>query len=161
MFCRNCGKELAEASELCSNCRARPAVGTGFCPSCGAPTTPITEICPKCGARVSAVVEDRTWMPTVAGILMIISGVVHTIGGLVIAVWVGFWGAFLAVPWLGALGVPLLALGIVALLGGIYALRRRVWGLALAGSVCVLIVGNLVFGVLSLVFVIMAKNEFE
>jgi len=161
MFCRNCGKELTEASEICSNCGARPAAGTGFCPSCGTPTTPMTEICPKCGARVSAVVKDRTWMPTVAGILMIISGVGHTIGGLAMVITVGLGGAFMGVPWLGALGVPLLALGIVALLGGIYALRRQVWGLALAGSVCVLIVGNLVFGVLSLVFVIMAKNEFQ
>ena len=33
---------------------------------------------------------------------------------------------------------PSLVLGIIAILGGIYALRRRIWGLALAGSICAL-----------------------
>lgn len=36
-------------------------------------------------------------------------------------------------------GAPLLMIGIIAVIGGIYALRRRVWGLAFAGSVVTLV----------------------
>jgi len=39
-----------------------------------------------------------------------------------------------------AFGVPALIFGIIVIIGGIYALRRRVWGLALAGSIFALIV---------------------
>ncbi|MCJ7670387.1 MAG: hypothetical protein MUO61_07755 [Dehalococcoidia bacterium] len=57
---------------------------------------------------------ERTWMPTTAGILCIIAGAISVISGIVFA--------------------PLIIVGIIAIVGGIYALRRRIWGLALAGS---------------------------
>jgi len=37
--------------------------------------------------------------------------------------------------------------GTVAIVGGIYALKRRRWGLALAGSICVLILGIALGGI--------------
>jgi TM2 domain-containing membrane protein YozV len=57
MFCRNCGEELAGASENCMNCGAKPMAGTSFCPWCGAPTLPLAEICVKCGTRVAKKLE--------------------------------------------------------------------------------------------------------
>jgi len=57
MFCRNCGHELAGASENCMNCGAEPRAGTSFCPWCGAPTLPLAEICVKCGTRVAKKLE--------------------------------------------------------------------------------------------------------
>ncbi|MFO7933024.1 MAG: hypothetical protein R6U78_02975 [Bacteroidales bacterium] len=85
---------------------------------------------------------ESTWKPTTAGILGIIAGVIGVIFGLVLAVAGGILGAVVGafVPFIGgavagAFAVPLI-LGIVAIVGGAYALKRRIWGLALAGSIC-------------------------
>jgi hypothetical protein len=52
-----------------------------------------------------------------------------------------------------------LVFGVVALVGGIYALKRRRWGLALAGSILALFTGG-VLGLLSIIFVTLGKKEF-
>jgi len=53
-------------------------------------------------------------------------------------------------------------LGAVAIAGGIYALKRRVWGLAFAGAICAfLIPPPFVLGILAIIFVVMGKGEFE
>jgi hypothetical protein len=52
-----------------------------------------------------------------------------------------FGGAILAVAGIARLGaimgIPMIILGVVAIVGGIYALKRRIWGLALTGSISV------------------------
>jgi len=79
---------------------------------------------------------ERTWKPTTAGMLCIIAGAIGVIPGIALAVFFAFYG----MGWFGAIiGAPLIIWGIVAIVGGIYALRRRRWGLALAGSICTLI----------------------
>ncbi len=103
---------------------------------------------------------EKTWKPTVAGILAILAGVGLAITGLVT---VGLAGAFIPfgfMGWFAAAGAPFIRLGIIAIVGGIYALKRRIWGLALAGSICALPAGFL-FGILAIIFVIMGKGEFE
>lgn len=50
MFCRNCGKEIAESAEICIHCGVRVPYGNKFCHICGAETLPEAEICVKCGA---------------------------------------------------------------------------------------------------------------
>ena len=52
MFCRNCGKELADSPRICLGCGAKPLAGSSFCNSCGAPTDPLAEICVKCGVTL-------------------------------------------------------------------------------------------------------------
>ena len=103
---------------------------------------------------------ERTWKPTVGGILAIIGGAIGTILGLVFAT-VGSIGWFFGVPWVSAIGAPLIILGIIAIVGGTYALRRRIWGLALAGSICALIGPWGLLGLLAIIFVILGKGEFE
>ena len=162
MFCRNCGKELEGTPEFCMNCGARPMAGTSFCPGCGAPTTPLTEICTNCGARVARAIDGKTWKPTAAGILCIIAGaiaviycyIVFTVLGSIIATYLG-------IAWPAVYGVPSIILGIIAIVGGIYALRRRIWGLALAGSICALLGPGFVLGILAIIFVILGKGEFK
>lgn len=163
MFCRSCGKELVGNPQICPGCGLKPMNGTGFCPTCGAATTPLTDICPKCGNRVVGK-SGHTWKPTVAGILDIISGVF----GLVIG------GIFMLVPYEPvsyypyydyyeediAVGAILFMVGIVALIGGMFALRRKVWGLALAGSIFALFCGG-ILGLLAIIWTAMAKTEFE
>ena len=139
MFCRNCGKELAGAPEICMNCGAKPMAGTSFCPRCGAPTTSLTEVCINCGVRVAKVMKRKTWKPTAAGILCIIVGAIGVILGLVVNN-VGSALAYMFGTELIAIGALLIIAGIIPIVGGIYALRRRIWGLALAGSIFALIV---------------------
>jgi len=103
---------------------------------------------------------QETWKPTVGGILAIIGGTIEIIFGIVIAA-VGSIGWFFGMPWFSAIGAPLIILGIIAIVGGSCALRRRVWGLALAGSICALVGPWGLLGILSIIFVSLGKGEFE
>jgi hypothetical protein len=104
----------------------------------------MTEICTNCGAQVAKAIKERTWKPTTAGILCIIAGAICVVPGIAVALLFAFMGT----GWLSAIGAPLIILGIIAIVGGIYSLRRRIWGLALAGSICALIGGG--FGILGI-----------
>jgi hypothetical protein len=104
----------------------------------------------------------KTWKPTVAGILSIVAGVVSVlVGAGVIArgefvrrmMWHWRWEV---------VGGIALALGIVAILGGTFAIRRQVWGLALAGAICALFPPHVfVLGILAIIFVVLSKDEFS
>ena len=83
----------------------------------------------------------RTWMPRVAGILCIIVGIIDLIPVMaVMAIIFSNMFALRAIPRFAPLIlIPLILLlvfGIMPIVGGIYALRRRRWKLALAGSIC-------------------------
>jgi hypothetical protein len=109
---------------------------------------------------------EKTGKPTAAGILGIIAGVVGVILGIVLAVLGTAGGGFLAIFGLPALGgiiagasaIPLI-LGIVAIGGDIYALARKRWGVALAGSICsVFCIWFL--GIPAIILVILGRAEF-
>ncbi|NQT30773.1 MAG: hypothetical protein HQ588_00415 [Deltaproteobacteria bacterium] len=118
----------------------------------------------------------RTWKATTAGILNIIAGGLNGLGalGLIIALFaVGSIDIMRFLPpedasFIMPLVVPILivalVLNIVAtvfpIIGGIFALQRRRWGWALAGSI-IAIFRSLPLGVLSTIFVAMARDEFE
>ena len=57
------------------------------------------------------------------------------------------------------IGAVSLAFGIVSLVGGIQAIRRKAWGLALAGSILA-IPASALLGILSIIFVSTGKREF-
>jgi hypothetical protein len=124
--------------------------------------------------------SGRSGLLTAGGILSIIGGALEVIGGgimvgLAIAhrelfrlvghgVWGGtpgiFLGPFGAVDliWLIIVGVPIFALGIVAIVGGVSAIRRKSFGLSLAGAICAL--PSVILGILAIVFVALVKREF-
>ena len=104
---------------------------------------------------------EKTWKPTVAGILAIIAGALEVIVGIVYATGVGFWAGIIGMGWLSVIFAPLIVLGIIAIIGGIFALRRNIWGLALAGSICALIGPWFILGVLAIIFVSLGKGEFK
>ena len=168
MFCRNCGKELTGAPEFCMNCGVKPLTGTSFCPNCGAEATPVTEICPKCGARVAgkAATTGGAWMPLTAGILELLIGIPGVIVGL-IAVAVGSIVTFFIAGLGGLIGAPIVILSIVAIIGGVFAIRKRAWGFALAGAICGFIVGlplvapAILLGIPAIIFVALGKGQFE
>jgi hypothetical protein len=57
-----------------------------------------------------------------------------------------------------AIGVVLLVCGIISVVGGIYAIKRKRWGLALAGAILSL---PGIMGILAIIFVSLGKKEFE
>jgi hypothetical protein len=117
-----------------------------------------------------------TWKPTTAGILNIISGAGGIIGffflllfGMIIvnaASWGGFTEQDIETLSVGlsatvfiVLAIISAVLGILTLIGGIFALKRKLWGLALAGSIASAISGSLL-GILAIIFLAMSKDEF-
>jgi hypothetical protein len=65
---------------------------------------------------------------------------------------------FIAVIY-GAIGLAIALIGVLAIVGGTFALKRKHWGWALAGAIG----GNLVFslcGIPALIFVCLGKEEF-
>ena len=119
---------------------------------------------------------QRTWKPTTAGILNIITGALNALGaiGLIIAIvaignidimrFLPPEDAPFIAPLIGTILIILLVLSIIEavfpIIGGVFALQRRKWGWALAGSI-VAILGTFPLGLASTIFVAMAKNEFE
>jgi hypothetical protein len=113
---------------------------------------------------------EKTSKPIAGGILNIITGALGFIGAIgmfigfsVISGWwdiPGIWG----IPWFaGAIvlsaAIPTAVLAILALIGGIYAVQRKMWGWALAGSIAAILV-IFPLGIASTVLVAVAKDEF-
>jgi hypothetical protein len=63
-------------------------------------------------------------------------------------------------PIFTALALPFAVVGILAIVGGIYALQRKIWGLALAGSIAAFF-PSWILGIAAIVFIALSKNEFE
>ena len=60
-------------------------------------------------------------------------------------------------------GIVMLIIGIIALVGGIHSIKRKRWGLALAGAILsfpFLPLGG-ILGLLAVIFVSLGKGEFE
>ena len=115
---------------------------------------------------------EKTWKPTAAGVLTIIAGILGLLIGILLAVGLGIAGLIIGmipgvpgVGLLGLIGIPGIILSVVAIVGGIYALKRRLWGLALAGAICALLFTLPVLGwilaILAIIFVALGKGEFE
>jgi hypothetical protein len=108
-------------------------------------------------------------MPVTAGILDLVVGILSLIIGIIGAVIVGFLTFFIA--GLGALiCAPMIILSIVAIVGGVFAIRKRAWGFALAAAICGFITGFIGFpftvpaiplGIAAIVFTALAKGRFK
>ena len=118
--------------------------------------------------------NGRGGLLSAGGILSIIVGVFEVIGGGLIAALTAlsiplwhprfpffpefgdFWGAELTIVII--IGIVLAVLGIVAIVGGTSAIRRKSFGLSLAGAICALPSG--ILGILAVIFVSLARGEF-
>ncbi len=104
---------------------------------------------------------QKTWKATVGGILAIVGGTFNIAAALGISLSLPVMAPFkIALLYTGAVTAVLLATGIVALLGGISAVQRRRWGLALAGAICAIFPISTLLGIVSTVFIAMARDEF-
>lgn len=125
----------------------------------------------------------KPWMPVVAGLLDIVSGAMGVIAGLCISLRMFAARALqdaagvaprvsphagnfpqmphMFFPGLGiAFGITLLVIGVLAIIGGVYALKLKAWGLALAGSIGAVITGP-VIGLLALIFTVLGREDFR
>jgi len=98
-------------------------------------------------------------MVKAAGILTIIAGIVGIVVGGFATVGTGIAAQLTGFAWMGAIGAGLLALGIIALIGGIFTLQRRTWGFALTGAICAMF-PIVPLGILAIIFLSIRKGEF-
>ena len=105
---------------------------------------------------------QKTWKPTVAGILEIVVGALSLLGfiGILIAFPFIPSSADITIVILTSAAVSTAVLGVLSLISGIFAIQRKKWGLAIAGSIAALFL-SLVAGVLAVIFTAMSKDEFE
>jgi hypothetical protein len=122
--------------------------------------------------------NNRGGLLTAGGILSIIGGAFEVIGGvimMVLTIRVGILLRLALIPfhpgrwferiipviptWLIIVGVPLIVLGIIAIVGGVSAMGRKSFGLSLAGAICAL--PSNILGILAVIFVSLSKKEFE
>jgi len=108
---------------------------------------------------------EKTSKPTVAGILDIISGALGLISAICLFIGIGVVGSQPDVPGfvlgiLWGMSFPTAIVGILALVGGIYAVQRKKWGWALTGSIAAILI-FLPLGIVATILAAMSKNEFE
>ena len=123
---------------------------------------------------------EKTGKPAIGGILNIVAGGLNILGffGIIVAIislsyfelFPGFTTDFDVFPpdvalgfiqsVLWAVAIYLLVTGVVPIIGGIYALQRKRWGLALAGAI-VAILGSTPLGIAATVLIASSKNEFS
>ena len=117
--------------------------------------------------------KPATWKSLLAGILSITVGTVDLLGTLALIIAISVIGTPELFPAqdiypmtvsslnaiLTTLAVYLGIAGLVAITGGIFALQRKTWGLALAGSIAATLTGS-ILGMASIVFLAISRDEF-
>ena len=117
---------------------------------------------------------QKTWKPVTGGVLSMVAGSLSFAAGLVLVLFGGVLSGILAAagvpgmlslipfPFVGGIATPLLILGVMAIVGGTYAIRRRVWPMALAGAICAIFPPQTgILGILAIVFIVLGKDEFD
>ncbi len=104
-----------------------------------------------------------TQMPVIAGVLILVSVGFRALGllaALVFGLFVLIWPSSGALIALGAIGLIVCAgLLVLAAVGGVYALQRRNWGLALTGAIIAALPFSLL-GVAAIVLLALSREEF-
>jgi len=109
--------------------------------------------------------EKKTWMPTVAGILDIVAGglslsvlFLFAIGPMILMPLKA--GTFAFDLSLLPMIIPGIAIEALAIAGGIFAIQRRKWGWALAGSIAAAIMPA-PLGITAIILLVLSRNEFK
>jgi len=114
--------------------------------------------------------RPRAGLLTAGGVLAIIAGVSSALWGIGLSIaGVNLTGLILHPVdffeivirhWPFIVGrIITLGLSILAIVGGVVALKRTSWGLALTGGICSLLVGG-VLGILALIFIAVSRDQF-
>ncbi len=133
---------------------------TRNCVSCGRSISWDANVCPYCGHdyRVAMMPPQKkeSAMPLIGGILVLLVGLGYLIGGGIIAAGSSF---FIAVG--GGFGIlcgaVVLILGIIAILGGIFAIQRKNFAIALIGAIFTI---PSILGLIGLILIAVSRDEF-
>ncbi len=143
-----------------------------MCVQCGKSIALDANVCPYCGKdyRVQAApAKKHTVMPVIGGILILVGGVLTLLTGIGLVASAGAFDALMIVDFEGfemiediltVCGVIFLILGLIGVLGGVFAIMRKHFGLAVLGGVFAL-VGWFIPALIGLILVAVSKGEFE
>ncbi len=181
--CSFCGKELGVSSpgtEPTSS--THPGYGSRNCVACGRPIQFDASVCPYCGHDYRIPLgmpgqTQKTWKPAVGGALVIVAGILAIAMGAMYMTFdasdieslgVTLPAEYTAEDIAGMLtmcGAVLFVFAIIAIIGGIFGIRRKYFALAIAGGVFGLLgIGFFLGSVLALVGLILlavSRNEFR
>jgi len=118
--------------------------GSRNCVSCGRPISFDANVCPYCGHDYRVVMAGPTAAKKAESSTPVIGGVLILIGGLILLI-ATFW-CIVTVP-----------LGIIAILGGVFAIQRTHFTIALIGGILAI---PSILGLIGMILVIMSKDEF-
>ena len=132
------------------------------CPKCGKETTGNTIFCSNCGAKLTEEQPaKKTWLSTTAGVLDIIDGCISlfVVVGLIVAI------VFVAdEPDTLAILVPIAVVfavkAIMAIVGGICALQRKNWVMAIVGAIAACVPLSLL-GIVALILTALSRDQFR
>ncbi|MBN2099511.1 MAG: zinc-ribbon domain-containing protein [Dehalococcoidia bacterium] len=135
-----------------------------FCSKCGKETTENSAFCAGCGASLTGgqPPKKKTQLSLAAGIIDIAAGgfSLLTLLGMVVFLFI-ISGVEEDMPFFIFLfPLAMLIPGVIAVVGGVFALRRRNWIVALIGSIALILTSSIP-GVAALVLTVMARDEFE
>jgi vacuolar-type H+-ATPase subunit I/STV1 len=114
-------------------------------------------------------VKPHTWKGTIAGVLLIISGLVGILAGAFIAF---AWDMFNDIMPIGVPGIDMfesillvcgiiyIILSLIVLLSGFTTLGRKSWGFAIVGCIFSILFTGVLLGIIALILVVLAKDEF-
>ncbi len=135
-----------------------------FCPKCGRESTGDGTFCASCGASLAG-----TRTPAASRNLSLAAGIIEIAFGCVGLASILFAEVFLAdvirneedfPRFILLIPLAMLVPAIVAIVGGVFSLKRRSWVMALIGAIALLLTSSIP-GVAALVLVIMGRDEFE
>ena len=102
--------------------------------------------------------------PVAAGILSIVAGGGNILGALVLGIGGLIFGSLSGYFFPGFLGLllafPMLIVGVLSIIGGVFAIQRRRWSWALAGSIATLVTSSLL-GIAAIILLAISKDEFQ
>jgi hypothetical protein len=108
--------------------------------------------------------EQKTALPMAAGILSIVAGALSLISGITAVAAVAIQDLDIIATnilfGLGLTGIPSIIFGIIAIIGGYFALQRRVWVMALIGAIFALL-STWPLGLPAVIFTAVSNGEFE
>lgn len=188
-YCSDCGMRMILSTET-SVAQPPPPPATAplaedrlICPHCGFSNPERARFCSGCGGVVrpgvsrpwataypspSAVsfVPQSTRKPLIAGVLMLVNGALAVLATFVFLPSIEQQTEELGLGGYATLcGVVNLIFACGSFLGGVLAIRRRYWLLALAGSIMSMLCGafyiGFLFGIIAIVLVAASRDEFE
>ncbi len=144
--CVSCGKEISNDANVCQHC------GHDY-------RVPVAGVAPV----------KKTMLPVVGGVLILIGALLVVLMGLALVGSIGALDSIMLVDVeevevledaMATCGIILLVMGLVGVLGGIFGIMRRHFGLAILGGIFALL-GFGIFALIGIILIAVSKREFE